>query len=143
MDKSLYSGADNLKKFAGLAAQNVKDYQAQINAGMSAYTNQDYTKAIEYYNKAIALNSSNAVAYNNIGNVYYRGLKDPKTALQYYVKATKIQPSYNYSWLNMALCQKDLKDIAGAKATVTQGLKVLGTGDPLYKSLTQLQSQLK
>lgn len=142
-DNKLYGGADNYKKLEGLAAQNPKDDTAQISAGMSAYSNQDYDKAIEYYKKAIATNPNSGIAYNNIGNAYFRGKKDPKTALQYYVKATEVQPSYNYSWLNLALCQKALGDISGAKETASKGLKVLNSGDPLNQALSQLLTQLK
>ena len=142
-DKEKYSGAANYKKFQDLAAQNPKDPNAQISAGMSAFSNKDYTKAIQYYKQAIAVDPQNGIAYNNIGNVYLRGLNEPKTALQYYVKATEIQPSYDYGWLNLALCQKALGDTSGEKATIDKGMKVLGKEDQLYTSLLQLKSQLK
>lgn len=142
-DKDQYAGAENYKKFQDLAVQNPADANAQISAGMSAFSNNDFDKAIQYYKKAIEINPKSGVAYNNIGNVYYRGLKQPKSALSYYVKATEIQPSYNYGWLNLALCQKELGNTSDAKATVAKGLKNLDSTDPIYVVLTQMQSQIK
>lgn len=138
-----YSGAENYKKFEGLAAKNPKDINAQIAAGMSAYSNKDYTNAIKYYKQAIVLNPGSGIANNNLGNIYYTGLNDPKTAIPYYVKATETKPSYGYAWVNLVFCQKALGDISGAKTTISKGLKVLNSGDASYKSLIQLQSQLK
>ncbi len=142
-DNQKYGGVDNYAKYKNIAAQNPEDENAQITAGMSAYSNNDYQMAINYYKEAIKINPNNGIAYNNIGNTYFRGLKDPKTALQFYTKATQVQPSYGYGWLNLALCQKALGDISGAKTTVAGGLNVLSSSDQLYKALTQLKSQLK
>ncbi|SPF51627.1 conserved exported hypothetical protein [Candidatus Desulfosporosinus infrequens] len=143
LDKSQYSGTQNLNKLEGFAKANPNDAISQINAGMAAYNNNDYTKAIDYYNNAIKINPKYGIAYNNIGNVYFRGLKKPTDALPYYEKATQVEPDYNYGWFNLALCQQALGDKAGAKATITQGLKVLASNDPLAVSLKKLLDQIK
>ncbi|SPF45505.1 conserved exported hypothetical protein [Candidatus Desulfosporosinus infrequens] len=143
LDKSQYSGTQNLDKLEGFAKANPKDVNAQLNAGMSAYTNNEYTKAIDYYNNAIKINPKDGIAYNNIGNVYFRGLNKPKDALPYYEKATQVEPTYNFGWFNLALCQQKLGDTAGAKATITQGLKVLASNDPVAGSLKKLLDQIK
>lgn len=143
LDKSQYSGTENLNKFESLAKANPIDAVAQINAGMAAYNNNDYTKAIDYYNNAIKINPKYGVAYNNIGNAYFRGLNKPKEALPYYEKATEVDPTYNFGWYNLALCQQKLGDTVGAKTTVTQGLKVLASNDPLAESLKKLLEQIK
>ena len=109
---------------------------------MKAFSNQEYDEAIEHYKKAIEINPGDGSIYNNIGNVYLRGKEDAETALQYYDEATKIQPSFNYGWYNLALCQRALGDLAGAKATVAQGLNVLNNEDALYKVLIQLQAEV-
>ncbi|MDR3587815.1 MAG: tetratricopeptide repeat protein [Desulfosporosinus sp.] len=134
-----YSGTQNLTKLESLAKDNPNDATAQINAGISAYANANYTKAIEYYNNAIKIDPKNGVAYNNLGNVYYRGLSKPNIALTYYEKATQVEPSYNYGWLNLALCQQNLGDKAAAKTTIAQGLKVLDANDTIAASLKELQ----
>lgn len=134
---------DNTQVLKKLAAQNQQEDKAHINAGVKAYAGKEYDKAIEHYQQAIEINPSDGSLYNNIGNVYLRGKNDPETALQYYLQATTVQPSFNYGWYNLALCQKALGDISGARTTVSQGLNELEREDSLYEILTQLQAQLK
>lgn len=134
---------DNTKALQRIAAQSQKLDKTLINAGAKAYSNQNYDEAIIHYQQAISINPSDGSVYNNIGNVYLRGKRDPQSALPYYVQATTIQPSFNYGWLNLALCQKELGNISGAKETVSLGLKELNSEDGLYDVLTQLQSQLE
>lgn len=133
---------DNSMALEKLAAQLQKEDQTQINAGVKAFATEDYDLAIDHYKQAIAINPGDGSIYNNIGNVYFSGKEDPETALQYYVEATKNQPSFNYGWFNLALCQRELGDIAGAKTTVANGLDALHEGDALYSVLVQLQSEL-
>lgn len=133
---------DNTKTLERLAAQSQQEDKAQVKAGVKAYANKEYDEAIAHYQKAIEINPSEGSIYTYVGNVYYRGKNDPETALQYYIQSTTIEPSFNYGWYNLALCQKELGDIAGAKATVSKGLEVLNSEDGLYGILTQLEAQL-
>ncbi|MDR3542902.1 MAG: tetratricopeptide repeat protein [Desulfosporosinus sp.] len=138
-----YSGTQNLTKLESLAEANPNDVTAQINAGISSYSNANYTKAIEYYNNVIKIDPNNGVAFNNLGNVYFRGLSKPNIALTYYEKATQVEPSYNYGWLNLALCQQKLGNKAEAITAIDQGLKVLDANDIIVASLKELQGQIK
>ncbi|MDR3543915.1 MAG: tetratricopeptide repeat protein [Desulfosporosinus sp.] len=133
---------DNTKALERLAAQQQLEDQTQINTGAKAFNNQEYDLAIVHYKQAIAINPSDGSIYNNIGNVYLRGKEDAATALQYYIEATKIQPSFNYGWINLALCQRELGDLPGAKTTISNGLNALNDEDALYSVLVQLQSEL-
>jgi tetratricopeptide (TPR) repeat protein len=141
--ENVITKVDNTKTLERIAAQSQKLDKAQINAGVKAYSNKDYDAAIAHYQRAVAINPSDGSVYNNIGNVYLRGKNDPNAALPYYVQATTIEPSFNYGWLNLALCQKELGDISGAKTTVAMGLTELSCTDGLYEVLTQLQAQLE
>jgi Tfp pilus assembly protein PilF len=143
IDDSQYSGTQNLNKLESFAKASPNDAIAQLNAGISAYSNKDYTKAIDYYNNAIKANPKYGMAYNNIGNVYFRGLNKPDEALQYYKKATQVDPTYNYGWLNLALCQQKLGDKEGAKVTIDQGLKVLSANDTVAVALKKMQVEIK
>ncbi len=138
-----YSGADKLAKFEEAAKRNSKDAKAQFDAGVSSYVNKDNEKAIKYYKLAIENDPSNAVAYNNLGNVYFRGLNKPKDALQYYEKATRINPAFAYGWLNLALCNKDLGSLDAAKQAVKESLTRVAVTDQLYKSLQELGKTLE
>ena len=137
-----YAGKEKLASLEKTANQNPKDAKAQIQAGISAYVNQDFQASMAYYKKAIAADPSNVVAYNNLGNVYFRGLKQPKNALAYYQKATEVNKTYAYGWWNLALCQQALGDKAGALTTVKQGLSSVSKSDPNYKNLQALEKSL-
>ncbi len=130
-----YQGKDKLAKLEQDAAAHPSDAKAQIQAGISAYVNGDMQKAITYYHKAIADDPKNALPYNNLGNVYFRGLKQPKEALQYYQKATQVDPTYAFGWWNLALCEIDLGDKSAAKTALQQGLSKVPKDDPHYKNL--------
>ncbi|MEW5820761.1 MAG: tetratricopeptide repeat protein [Cyanobacteriota bacterium] len=57
--------------------------------GNNCFRNGQYEKALEYYEKALELDSEYAQAYYNSGQIYY--IK----ALQYFDKATELEPKYN------------------------------------------------
>lgn len=130
-----YAGTARLQQYEAAAKASPKDANAQMQAGISAFVNRDYSTAISYYQKVIAIDPKNGIAYNNIGNVYLRRLNQPKEALTYYKKATQVQPTYGYGWLNLAICEKTLGDTTAAKAAVSQGLKAVPKTDPAYTSL--------
>lgn len=137
-----YAGTVNLQKYEAAAKSSPKDAQAQIHAGMSAFVNQDYQSAIQYYKQAIQDTPNDAIPYNNVGNIYYRKLNQPKEALAYYQKATQLQPSYAYGWLNLALCEQTLGNMPAAQQAVKDGLQNVAKTDPVYKSLqTVLKSK--
>lgn len=130
-----YAGQANLHRYETAARNAPGNAQDQINAGISAYDNGKYQTAITYYKKAIQLAPKNAIAYNNLGNAYFRGLKQPKSALPYYQKATQVQPSYAYGWYNLALCQEQLGQKAAARSTLQTALKAVAKTDKLYPTL--------
>ena len=85
---------DTLEDLQDKAAKG--DIEAQLNLGyMYLYgvngTNIDYQQAIDYYTQAAEQNS--AVAYNNLGSLYFNGIGtnvDKKKAIQYFQKASEL-----------------------------------------------------
>lgn len=138
-----YTGKTNLDKYLATAKASPKSVTAQMNAGVASHVNGNDTAAIGYYKKAIALQPSNGEAYNNIGNIYLRDLKNAKAALPYYQKATTVEPSYSYGWWNLAITQATLGDTQGELQTLTKALTVVKTSDPVYKELQGMKSQIK
>ena len=130
-----YQGKGNLQKFSRAAQASPHSEQAQLLAGVSAYDNGQYTKAIAYYKRAAALNPKDGVPYNNIGNVYFRGMSNPKSAVAYYQKTTKVDPGYVYGWWNLALCEAALGNKQAAQEAVKQGLAKVSKTNPYYKDL--------
>jgi Flp pilus assembly protein TadD len=72
------------------------------NKGFQAQTSGNLDKAMEYYQKAIALNPHYATAYNDLGVVYE--LKGwPYRAEREYIKAIQVDPNCLSSYSNLAL----------------------------------------
>ncbi|SHJ89065.1 TPR repeat-containing protein [Alicyclobacillus tolerans] len=138
-----YYGAANLKKFENAAKAQPKSEKAQMDAGISAFDNQQFEKAITYYQKAAQLNPKDPIPLNNIGNVYFRGLKQPSQALAYYKKATQIGPTYGVAWLNLYLVQIQLNQKQAAKQTLQQALKVVPKSNAYYSDLQKDLNSLK
>ena len=85
---------DTLEDLQDKAAKG--DVEAQLNLGyMYLYgvngTNIDYQQAIDYYTQAAEQNS--AVAYNNLGSLYFSGIGtdvNREKAIQYFQKAAEL-----------------------------------------------------
>ncbi|HNZ41936.1 MAG TPA: tetratricopeptide repeat protein [Bacteroidales bacterium] len=70
------------------AADN-KEIIARAN---QAYTEEKYTEAIELYQQVVKNNFQSSELYYNLGNAYFK-TKDYPSALLYYEKAKKLDPS--------------------------------------------------
>ena len=137
-----YEGAANLAKYEAAAKSNPSNAQDQFNAGISAFVNKKYDQSIQYYQATIKLDPQNGMAYNSIGNIYLYTMKQPQTALPYYLKTTEITPNYAYGWLNKYNCEMALGNKAAAKATLQKGLSVIPSTDPLYPTLKKALTSL-
>jgi len=69
--------------------------------------------AMTLYQKAIALDPTYAVAYNDLG-VIYEAAGYPDRAKESYFKAIKIDPSYLGSYTNIALLYEEQRDLERA-----------------------------
>jgi len=66
--------------------------------------------AMALYQKAIALDPTYAVAYNDLG-VIYEAAGFPERAKESYYRAIRVEPSYLSSYSNMALFYEDQRDL--------------------------------
>ncbi|GJM07696.1 MAG: methyltransferase [marine bacterium B5-7] len=86
---------------------------------------QEIDKAIDHYERAIALDAKFSEPHNNLANIYYRQGEMDK-ALQYYQQAIEIDPHYQDALMNYGYALLKQEDHAGARS---QFLQVL-TGMP-------------
>ena len=79
--------------------------QAYVNLGCCC---DKVNEAIEYYTKAIWLDSQNAEAYYNLGNVYYKQ-KDFDKAIECFKKALDLNPNLVNAHHNLKVfcCEQD------------------------------------
>ena len=73
-----------------------------LNLGKAYSDYGQLSLAMQYYDKAIALDSQNFKAFNNKGNIYYR-MKNTELALQNYNKALDINREYLQGYINRAV----------------------------------------
>ncbi|MBT9438251.1 MAG: tetratricopeptide repeat protein, partial [Desulfobacterales bacterium] len=84
-------------------------YEAYYNRGVAyAFLNQ-YERAIEDYNKAIALDPNNAEAYNNRG-VAYAFLNQYERAIADYNKAIALDPNFAMAYDNREIARSKLEE---------------------------------
>lgn len=108
------SAAANQQEFINAVSSSDPNYGlALYNAGSSLFNQQDYTKAIGYFEKAIETNSLSrdmtSEAYNRIGDAYYYG-KNFNAAVENYTKASRggVDASAEYAILRKAIIAGDM-----------------------------------
>lgn len=87
-------------------------YRVINNLGMAYDDKGDYEKVEKTYQKAIALNSKNPVAYHNLGNMYKKTGKID-LAVKNFKTAIKLNPKFTFSYnalLNIYLEKKNYKE---------------------------------
>lgn len=72
------------------------------NLGLDESDKENYSKAIEYYKKAVVFDSDFAFAYDNIG-ICYRKLNKFDEAIEAYEKSLKIDPNGKMPLQNIAI----------------------------------------
>lgn len=83
-------------------ASNPEDAKTQFLAGILAFNDKAYDKAIAAYEKAIKLDPNMVEAYNNLGNTY-RDMGKTEEAAKSYEKAAQLNSKFAFAYTNHAL----------------------------------------
>ncbi|OGE87583.1 MAG: hypothetical protein A2760_02950 [Candidatus Doudnabacteria bacterium RIFCSPHIGHO2_01_FULL_50_67] len=113
-------------------------YRVINNLGMAYDDDNQHEKAIETYQRAIALNSDIQVAYHNLGNAY-KALDRKDLAIENFKLAIEKDPKFTYSY--NALIQIYLDDHDSKKAL--EYLRLLEELYPNDDSIKQLIDQVE
>ncbi len=121
---------------SGLYEQAISDLDSCIKTGNLSQANlartyrilginynakKDHGKAIEFYNKALALNPSDPWNdYVNRGNAY-SGLGDLQKAMSDYEAALKLDPNLGAAYFNRGIVHEKMRNIEQAKADILLG----------------------
>lgn len=124
-DKSLSSNTDAMEFY---------------NKGTVEARNENYEKAIEYYNKAIALDSKFAFAYDNLG-ISYRKLNQYDKAIEAYEKSLKIDPNGQMPLQNIAIAYIYKKDYKNAVKSYEKLAKLDKSNPEVYYGLGNIYVQ--
>ncbi len=97
-----------------LANQNPDDAEAWIQLGNLYFDSANYEKAVNAYQKSLALKPDNANVLTDMGVMYRRSGK-PAEAVKAFDKAIAVDPRHEVSRFNKGIVlMHDLNDLAGA-----------------------------
>ena len=94
--------------------------------GLNAYESGDYEAAIEYFQKAIAIEPDAAYGYHYLGRAYIKQKKYEK-AIDNFEDAIKIKPDYAEAWLQMGLAYLGLGKEPKAAECIKRGNQFAST----------------
>jgi cytochrome c-type biogenesis protein CcmH/NrfG len=134
--------AQEIAQLEELLKRDPQNLQALISLGNAYFDSNQNKKAIDVYQKALAIDPKNADVRTDMA-IMYRNLKEYDRAIQEFRQAAKDKPGHVNSLFNIAIVmQYDKKDIPGAIAAWEDFLKVEPTGDRANMARSQLE-QLK
>src|SRR5215467_13884456 len=79
------------------------------NRGLVYFERGEYQRAIQDYDRALALNSRLFHAYNNRGLVYYK-LKEYQRAIEDYDRALALNPAFGLAYVNRGVVYHDIDE---------------------------------
>lgn len=97
----------------------------------------DYSGAVSDYTKAIELNPTYALAYNNMGAIKSRYLKDQQSAIIDLSKAIELKPSYAEAYSNRGAAEYRSGDVGSAKRDIDDAYR-LDSSLPDFDTLKQI-----
>ncbi len=126
----LNADIDNLKNsakaqtsFATFSLNEIKENADKKNKVNSA----DLEKIISYYTRSIEIYPNYFTSMNNIGLIYLSFYNNSKTAIPWFEKALKVNPTYIEANFNLATCYMRLSDTLNAKKYFNQILIIDST----------------
>jgi superkiller protein 3 len=128
-----------------------KNYQQATNAlsaeeyftrAYNAQASGFHDLAIEYYQKVVAINPSDAMAYNNMGAAY-GDLKNYNEAIWCYQKAIAIDPNHAYAYGNMGNAYDDLKNYNEAIRCYQKAIAIDPNNAYTYNNMGNAYSHLE
>ena len=103
-----------LAKLEERVRNNPRDTEAWIQIGHINFDNQQHERAIEAYEKALAIEPSNAPVLTDLG-VMYRRINKPREAIKRFDQAIAADPQLEQPRFNKGIVlMHDLKDKEGA-----------------------------
>jgi len=119
-----------------------------FNNGVKAHNSGNYSKAIEYYEKCLAINPNNKEAYSNIGISYYNtaltafNQKQYDKCIEYCHKALKYKAQLSESYYMIGTSQQHQGEYTASIASYTQAIKINNTSAKLYAARAWVYNDL-
>lgn len=123
------------------AVENHPSNKAYANMGTLMRNEKNYNEALEYFNKAIALNTIDHEAYNNRGNVYF-DMNMPQLSIRDYRQSLILKPDYFPALDNMAAQYAVMGKFDSALFYENQALKIKPDYKVAYSNRALIYMQL-
>lgn len=101
---------------------------AYNNLGWAYFGKGEYTRALEYFEKAVELSPGFSMAYNNMGKVLVK-LDRNRDAMQAYRTAIRLSPRFADAYYNLGLALVKAKDHEGAVESFNKVIEVAPDSD--------------
>jgi len=127
-----------IKQLEDMAAQNPKDADVRLKLANFLYDQKQYSKAIEWYERALELDPKNVNARTDLGTAYFYTGR-PQDALREYDKSLAIDPQHEQTLLNTIVVNlQGTHDIAAAQKAWDRLYKQ----NPNHPALAGLKEQI-
>jgi tetratricopeptide (TPR) repeat protein len=127
-----------IKVLGAEAERNPEDPKPPLNLANFLYDQHQYSEAVIWYQKALALDPGNVNARTDLGTCYFN-LGRPKEAIREFQESLKKDPRHQPTWYNLIVVNLDgTHDLAAAR-TAWEKLHSL---NPNYEGLEELRKTL-
>jgi cytochrome c-type biogenesis protein CcmH/NrfG len=125
-----------IQQMEGVAAQNPKDADVRLKLANFLYDQKQYSKAIEWYERALELAPKDINARTDLGTAYFYTGR-PQDALREYDKSLAINPKHEPTLLNAIVVNLEgTHDLAAAQKAWDRLFK-LNPGHPALADLKE------
>ena len=127
-----------IKQLEATAAQNPHDVDARLKLANFLYDQKQYSKSIEWYERALELDPKNVNARTDLGTAYFYTGR-PQDALREYDKSLEIDPRHEPTLLNTIVVNLEgTHDPAAAQKAWDRLYKL----NPSHPALASLKEQI-
>ena len=127
-----------IQQMENMAAQNPRDADVRLKLANFLYDQKQYSKAIEWYQRALELDPKNVNARTDLGTAYYY-MGRPQDALREYDKSLEINPQHEPTLVNVIVVNLEgTHDLAAAQ----KGWDRLYKLNPNHPALAGLKEQI-
>ena len=127
-----------IQQMEDMAAQNPKDADVRLKLANFLYDQKQYSKAIEWYQRALELDPKNVNARTDLGTAYFYTGR-PQDALREYDKSLEIDPKHEQTLLNAIVVNLEgTHDLAAAQKAWDRLYKL----NPNHPALAGLKEQI-
>jgi protein O-mannosyl-transferase len=121
-----------------MVAQNPKDPEPPLKLDNFLYDQKRYSQAIEWYQRALAIDPKNVNAHTDLGTAFFY-LGKPQDALREYNKSLELDPRHESTMLNAIVVNLEgTHDLAAAQKAWDR----LHNQNPNHPALAGLKEQI-